>query len=295
MDDCALFLKTQFPHLKIEPNYQFTKHACIGCGGEAKLAVYPQSKVEIISVIEKIKNSGLAYVLLGNLSNVLPPDGEYQKIPVITKGLDGIQIEKGELYVEAGVSSGKLLQFCKERGLSGAEFLTGIPCTLGGATYMNAGVSGMYISEITSAVLAYVDGKLVKMSNAECTFSYKHTAFMQKEIVILGTYLRLKEKSLQEIQASMSAYAQKRKHLPTGKSMGCVFKNPLGYSAGELIDCSGLKGVSFGGAKVSEKHANFIINEASCQSKDVVYLIEKIKKEVAQKYDVRLQEEIIYI
>ncbi len=295
MDDYTLFLKTQFPHLITEQNYLFSKHACIGCGGVAKVAVYPQTQAETVALINALKRTGASYCLLGNLSNVLPPDGAYDKIPIITQRLSGIRREKDELFVEAGATSGKFLHFCKENGLSGAEFLTGIPCTVGGATYMNAGVSGVYMHEIVSSVLAYVDGKIVRINKAECDFSYKHTVFMKGDAVILGTYFRLREKTPNDVQAEIAFYAQKRRHLPTGKSMGCVFKNPKGQTAGALIEGAGLKGLSFGGAKISEQHANFIINENACNSKEIRSLIKIVKKAVAEKYSVNLEEEIIYI
>ena len=118
---------------------------------------------------------------------------------------------------------------------------------------------------------------------------------MQGGAVILGTYFRLKETTSKEVQSQIVFYAQKRKHLPTGKSMGCVFKNPNGETAGKLIEGAGLKGITCGGAKISEQHANFIINEKGCKSEDIRSLIHTVKKAVAQTYNVTLEEEIIYI
>lgn len=295
MDDCALFLQSQFPQLKIEYDYDFAKHSCIGCGGKAKFAVYPSDEEELAGLIAVFQKNGLPYVVLGNLSNVLPPENEYLKIPIITSRINRIDEKDGEIYVGAGTSSGKLLKFCKEKGLSGAEFLTGIPCCIGGATYMNAGVNGAYMQEIISNVLVYADGEIGKLTAEECDFSYKKSLFMRKDAVVLGTYCKLRQSTSQLVIKRMEAYAFRRKNLPSGKSMGCIFKNPIGESAGRLIEGAGLKGLTLGGATISEKHANFIINQNGCKSNAIKTLISLIKERVQAEYDIVLQEEIVYI
>lgn len=295
MDDYALFLQSKFPRLKIEYDYDFSKRACIGCGGRAKFALFPSDETELAAVVDTLKSHGISHVVLGNLSNVLPPDSEYTKIPVLTNRIDKICEEGEEVYVGAGTSSGKLLRFCKEKELSGGEFLTGIPCFIGGATYMNAGVGGAYMQEIVSGVLAYMNGKIVKLTAKECNFSYKRSLFMQKDAVILGTYCKFKPSTAQAVEKKIAEYAQKRKNLPIGKSMGCVFKNPQGEIAGKLIEGAGLKGLTLGGAKISEKHANFIINQSACKSSAIKTLITLIKDRVQAEYGIILQEEIVYI
>ena len=295
MDDCALFLKSRLPQLKIEYDYDFSKHACIGCGGMAKFALFPADEHELAAVIDTLNARGQSYVVLGNLSNVLPPDGVYTKIPILTRQLSRVEMDGEEIYAGAGVSSGKLLQFCKERGFSGGEFLTGIPCSIGGATYMNAGVSGEYMQEIVSGVLAYADGKLIKLTANDCQFSYKNSIFMHKNITLLGTYCHFQKSTPQAVAERMAYYAQKRKRLPQGKSMGCVFKNPQGDIAGKLIEGAGLKGLTLGGATISVQHANFIINQNGCNSQAVKTLVSLAKERVQAEYGILLQEEIIYI
>lgn len=295
MDDCALFLKKSFPQMKIQADYSLAKRSCIGCGGNAKFALFPNDEKELAALLGVLQANGFSYRVLGNLSNVLPPDGEYPKIPILTECINQIKIDGDEVYAGAGTSSGKLLRFCKERGLVGGEFLTGIPCFVGGATYMNAGVRGAYMQEIVSGVLVYVDGQTVKLTAKECQFSYKNSLFMHRDAVILGVYLKFKQDTPQAVEKAIAEYAQNRKNLPVGKSMGCVFKNPQGGIAGKLIEGAGLKGLTLGGATISEKHANFILNENACKSSTIKTLILLIKDRVQAEYGIRLQEEIIYI
>jgi UDP-N-acetylmuramate dehydrogenase len=194
----------------------------------------------------------------------------------------------------AGVSSGELLRACKKHGKLGAEFLAGIPCTVGGAAYMNAGVGGRYFSEIVRSVIVYEDGCLRTYPKEECGYAYKRSRFMSGG-VILGVVLELKDGSPRLVQEEMERWQQRRAHLPKGRSMGCVFKNPEGEVAGKLIEGAGLKGLRIGGAVVSEQHANFIMNDKNATTSDVRSLIVKIQQAVYQKYGVRLKEEIEYL
>ena len=157
---------------------------------------------------------------------------------------------------------------------------------------MNAGVSGKYIADVVQNVLVYRDGKIRLLSKAECGYAYKQSVFMNNEDVIIGAALSLTRASEADIEENEKFYALRRAHLPKGKSMGCVFKNPDGAFAGDLIERSGLKGLKIGGAYVSTQHANFIINDGNATSKDIQTLIEMIKNAVFAQYGIRLEEEI---
>lgn len=275
-----------------ETPFPFVKHSTIGCGGKAMTAFYPRNTTEFCSLLQKLQKDKIKYCVLGNLSNVLPPDGDTETVVICSKDVNGMMLTEKGIFAYAGVMSGALLRFCKQNLRSGVEFLQGIPCTLGGALFMNAGVGGKYIADIVDSVLVYRDGETRLLTKTECDYAYKHSAFMQNGDVILGAALLLDSATEEEIETKEKHYADRRAHLPKGKSMGCVFKNPDGAVAGDLIERSGLKGLRIGGAHISKTHANFIINDRNCSSKDVETLILLIKNAVFSQYGVRLEEEI---
>ncbi len=274
--------------------FDFAKNSSIGCGGKARAAFYPQSVEEMIALLCQLEQDGLEYVVLGNLTNVLPSEGYHSRLVISTKKLNGIVVG-ADVFVYAGATSGELLTVCKREKRTGAEFLLGIPCTLGGALYMNGGAAGKYLSEIVKSVLVLREGKKKLLSVEECAYAYKQSAFMKNNDVILGATLDLEESDDEEIERKRTYYLHRRAHLPTGKSMGCVFKNPEGYAAGALMEGSGLKGLRVGGAKISERHANFIINDRGATTGDIRTLIALAKNAVYAQYGVRLQEEIQYL
>ena len=289
VEDFALFLTSKQIRLSV---YDFAKGSTIGVGGKG-YAVFPRSFTELIDVIDGCMARKIPYRVLGNLSNVLPPEQDKKTLYVITKHLKGITMGDAPLAY-AGVSSRELLKACKQHGKGGAEFLAGIPCTVGGAAYMNAGAGGRYFSEIVRSVIVYEDGCLRTYPKAECDYAYKHSRFMSHG-VILGVVLELSNLSPQEVQAGIDSCQQRRAHLPKGRSMGCVFKNPDGQVAGKLIEGAGLKGLRVGGAVVSAQHANFILNDQNATAQDVRLLIAQVKEAVYQKYAISLTEEIEYL
>ena len=278
-----------------ETAFDYAKRSSIGCGGIAPVAFYPKSVEEIISLVKELENERVAFTTLGNLTNVLPPDGNSQTAVVSTKKLATIDEKDGGVFALAGVTSGMLLKACRQLKLSGAEFLEGIPCTLGGALYMNAGVSGTYIAEIVESVTVLRKGRLVVLDKNACGYAYKTSVFMQSNDVIVGAKLRLQKSTEEAVFEKISEYRAKRALLPKGKSMGCVFKNPNGAVAGKLIESAGLKGLRVGGAVVSTVHANFIINDRNATSAQIKTLISFIKNAVFAQYKIRLEEEIRYL
>ena len=187
------------------------------------------------------------------------------------------------------------MQTLKNMKKSGAEFLAGVPCTLGGALYMNAGAAGVYISEIVESVTVLRGEDIVTLPVTECGYAYKTSVFMQNNDVILGAKLRLADSDTEKVEKEINRFLERRAHLPKGKSMGCVFKNPDGIAAGKLIENAGLKGLRVGGAKVSEEHANFIINDHRATSGQIRMLIGIVKNAVFAQYRIRLKEEIRYL
>ncbi len=282
-------------NIESETPFSFSAKSTVGCGGNAKIAFYPNSVEQLIALIARLQKEGIDYCVVGNLSNVLPPDGEYDGAIVRLKRLNQVRFDEGKTFAYAGVLSGAFLREIHKNGRMGAEFLWGIPCTLGGALYMNAGADGKYISEIVESVLVLRDGEQLLLPKSACEYRYKKSIFMKNGDVILGGYFRLKSAEREEIFSEEAHYRERRKHLPQGKSMGCVFKNPEGDFAGRLIERSGLKGFRIGGAKISEEHANFIINDRGATAEDIRSLITLAKNAVSAQYGVNLEEEIRYI
>ncbi len=275
--------------------FDFSKQSSIGCGGRPQAAFVPQSVAELTALLAQLNEGKIAYRVLGNLTNVLPPDGDSDLVVVSMKGLQEMRFGE-KVFVQAGVSSGKFLAECRRKDRQGAEFLSGVPCTLGGALYMNAGAGGKYISEIVDEVLVLRKGKEESLSLRDCQYAYKHSIFMEnEEDIVLGAWLRMEKGTPEQIDEATEYYLQRRKHLPKGKSMGCVFKNPVGGFAGDLIERSGLKGYRLGGVKISEQHANFIINDEGGTAKEIRGLIALIKDTVYANCGVRLEEEIRYL
>ena len=289
MEDYALFLKSKRIPLT---EYDFKRGSTIGVGGTGK-AVFPRSFTEMIDVVDGCERLGVPYKILGALSNVLPPERENGTLYVLTKKLVGITMGQSPL-VYAGVTVSELLRQCKANGKGGAEFLAGIPCTVGGAAYMNAGVSGRYFEEIVHSVITYEKGELKTYTRQQCAYAYKHSRFMDGG-VILAVILNLTEEDPRTVSKRIEEALQKRNRLPKGKSMGCVFKNPTVAYAGELIERAGFKGLRVGGAVVSEQHANFIINDRGASVADIKQLIAIVKAGVAEKFGVSLTEEIGYL
>ncbi|MBQ8374601.1 MAG: UDP-N-acetylmuramate dehydrogenase [Clostridia bacterium] len=290
MEEFALFSKTS--EIPLE-EYEFKKGSTIGCGGVVN-AVFPRSFTELIEVVDWCEEKQKRYCVLGNASNVLPPEAQSDTLFIFTKRLVGATFGKTPL-VYAGMTAGAFLKECEAHGKSGAEFLAGVPCTMGGAAYMNAGAAGKYLSEIIKSVIVYQNGELRSFPKSECDYSYKHSRFMEKGGVIFAVMLDLTDETPEAIARKKAEYLNRRKSLPTGRSMGCIFKNPDGQAAGKLIEGAGLKGLRLGDAFVSEEHANFIINGGNATVKEIKKLIEIVKNAVYAQYRVRLEEEIRYL
>lgn len=286
---------TQTGAITIEQPFSFSKRSFIGCGGDAPVGYYPKTEEEVKALLNNLNNKREKYVVLGNLSNILPRDENLEASIISTKALREIKTDGNLLYVSAGVSSNALLEKCKTLGVGGIEFLAGIPCSFGGALFMNAGASGEYIAPFVQSVKVIYQDKEIILSKEDCAYAYKSSIFMREKMFILGGTLALPKMSELNFKKRKEYFLSKRAHLPKGRSMGCVFKNPQGDTAGRLIEGAGLKGYRIGGAVVSTKHANFIINDNKATSLDIKKLITLIKSKVFTQYTIQLQEEIRYI
>ncbi|MGN0812815.1 MAG: UDP-N-acetylmuramate dehydrogenase [Candidatus Coproplasma sp.] len=280
--------------VKQADGFTFANNTTYKLGGNAKLSFFPQNICQAISAFEHCRKNGYKTFIIGNGSNVLASDSGFDGTVISTKKLSGIiRLNNNRLFCLAGTPVAKLLNYCKRHGLSGVEYLTKIPATVGGAAFMNAGAAGKYIGGNIQKVLVYTDKK-VYINNNQCNFRYKHSTMRDINCLILAVVLQLEAKPIEEIEDNLEHYSSLRQHLPKGRSCGCVFKNGDNYSAGELIERAGLKGIRCGGAVVSTQHANFIINEGNCAN-DVKRLIELVKYFVMLKFGIELAEEVVYI
>ena len=291
----GLFLSELLPEVPFSANYSLKAHTTIGVGGTG-CAFFPQSLGQLRSVVRACERCRIRYVPLGGGSNVLPSDGEFGGVFIVTDKFDHIAVEEEYVTAECGASVGKFLSVCRKNGLCGAEFLAGIPARLGGVVFMNAGTSDGRISDLVECVTFLQGSRLRVFSREECAFSYKESIFQHRKGVVLSVRMKLFRASEEEASARLEKALKKRRSLPAGRSMGCVFKNPSPeISAGKLIESCGCKGMREGGAKVSEEHANFMLNEENARAEDFYRLIKRVKEEVYARTGILLQEEIQYI
>ena len=278
---------------KIE-NFKFSTNTTYGLGGGALAAYIPENIRQATAIYDYIKDNSTKLVVLGNGSNILASDKYFDGAVIVTKRLNEIFLTgESAVFCRAGVKVSTLLKFCLERGLTGVEFLAGIPATIGGIVCMNGGAGGKYIDSSVLNVEIY-DGKIRNLTNKQCHFSHKYSIMRDINGLILGIWLNLTPENPVKVRENINYYIDKRKSLPKGKSCGCVFKNPEGASAGKLIDEVGLKGLRIGGAEVSLKHANFILNNGA-NSADIYRLIKLVKNKVLEKTGILLEEEVVYI
>ncbi|MDE6597281.1 MAG: UDP-N-acetylmuramate dehydrogenase [Clostridia bacterium] len=277
-----------------EVNFSFAKNTTYGCGGCAKIAYFPTDINQAIFVYDYLVKENIKFVTLGNGSDVLASDGGFDGAVISTKNLKGIvPISENSLFCFAGTTVSELLKYCVLNGCGGLEYLAGIPASVGGLLYMNGGAFNKHIGDNTLSVKFY-DGNLHDLSNKKCKFGHKYSTMQDINSLIIGAELIFEPKTGDRVKKDIDLILTARGSQPKGKSCGCVFKNYGEISAGKIIDEAGLKGLSNGGAKVSEEHANFIINCGN-KSADVYKLIKEVKRRVYDSFGVCLEEEVVYI
>lgn len=274
-------------------NFSFSKHTTYGLGGASDSAYAPNSIDEATDLVTLLQNNGEPYFILGNGSNVLASDSGYSGTVICTKSIKGISYFNGELCCACGVTVSEMLDYCKKNALGGLEYLAGIPACVGGIVCMNAAAMGRAVSENVYSVKIF-DGKTHELSKNDCLFNNKHSIMRDIKCLIASAKFKVYSDTAKNVSDKIRQALNLRKNQPSGKSCGCIFKNPTGISAGKLIDDAGLKGLAVGGAQVSFKHANFIINN-SATANDVYSLICEVKRRVLSKFGIELCEEVVYI
>ncbi len=274
-------------------------HTSLSIGGEADVLATPDDPLSLRNLIAVLKERGIPFFTLGGGSNILVSDKgmdgavislkEFRRIEVIKEGNDSV-----ELFVEAGAPLQKLVNFCREKGYSGIEGLTGIPGTVGGAICGNAGSFGCEMKDtVISVAIMDSTGRLDRFKAEGMGFGYRRSDIRISDIV-LSANLRMKRDDKEKISSRTDGFFREKKNSQpiSEKSAGCVFRNPEGASAGKLIDEAGCKGMRIGGIEVSSVHANFFVNRGEGTASDYVRLMDEVTAAVQKKFGVSLEPEI---
>ena len=277
-----------------------SNHTTMQVGGIAPVVAYVRNAEEMITAIREAKNNGVKYTVIGNGSNVIFSDDGFEGLVIVTTEMKKISVEGNLIKADCGASLTRLAVMAQRASLTGLEFAYGIPGTVGGGVFMNAGAFERSLSEVVVSSICY-DAKndsIRKIDRQEHAFRYRESIYTKNpDYIILGVLVELKPGKIEDIVAQMNENIRTRKEKQPIEypSAGSIFKRPVGFYAGELIEKSGLKGYRIGGAEVSEKHAGFIVNRGGATAEDVMRLIGHVKTKVFLEYSVELECEVRYI
>jgi len=280
---------------KIEKEVFLSKYTTYKVGGLCSCIIYPKDVDKLVKLIKLIKKYNLKYKVIGNGSNLIFSDKKYDGVIIKLNALDEIKIVGNKITVGAGYSLIKLANMATKASLTGLEFAAGIPGTVGGAIFMNAGAYKSDMGYVVKDVKVLTpENEIINLTNREMDFHYR-TSFLQKhpEYICLEVVLRLKKGKKSEIEALIKDRRKRRLESQPLEfpSAGSVFRNPEGDAAGRIIESLGLKGLTKGGAQVSPKHANFIVNIGGASANDIRELITYVKNTVKDNYDIDLKVE----
>lgn len=287
----------QMADIDLKQGELMCRHTTFQIGGPVAVMAFPNSPEQVGEILKIARRYEITPMILGAGSNILAPD----------EGLDTVVIElrtamnrveersKGEFEAQAGAAMARLATFAMERGYTGLEFAHGIPGTVGGGVYMNAGAYGGEMCQVVTGVTAMDRaGNLLDIPADKLDLSYRHSRFMNEDLVILSVRVKLEKGDREEIRAKMAELMTRRRtsqplELP---SAGSTFKRPATGYAAAMIEAAGLKGLRVGDAQVSEKHAGFVVNRGRATCKDVLRLMEQVQDRVEQDTGVRLEPEV---
>lgn len=297
INTCITALREAAPDIDIMQNEPMSRHTTFAIGGPADLFVQPKTRRELAGTLGVLRARGVPFLLLGNGSNMLVADAGIRGAVVCTTELDEVRIgEDCTLVAEAGALLGRVARRAQRAGLTGVEFAGGIPGSLGGAVFMNAGAYDGQMAGIVEQT-EYLDetGALHTLTGEEHGFGYRRSVFRDHpDWTVVRSTLRLQQGDPAAILDRMNDLAQRRREKQplNFPSAGSTFKRPEGHFAGRLIEDAGLKGVSVGAAQVSEKHAGFLINRGGATCDDMLHLIELVQQRVKEAFGVQLECEV---
>ena len=277
---------------RIEENISLKKYTTYKVGGKARCVVYPKNVDKLVRLIKLLNQNNIKYKIIGNGSNLLFSDKDYNGILIKLVDFDDIEINDNRIKVGAGYSLMKLSRIAMKNSLTGLEFAAGIPGTVGGAVFMNAGAYKSDMGYIVKSVKVLTpDYRIIELENRELDFHYR-TSYLKKhpKYICLEAVIKLEHGSRSAIENLMKERLKRRmSSQPLNyPSAGSVFRNPKDMFAGELIENLGLKGMKHNGAMISDKHANFIVNTCNAKSEDIKYLIDYAYNKVKEKYNVEM-------
>ena len=273
-----------------------SRHTTFRVGGPADFFVIPKAKEEVRDVIRICKEAGMPYYIIGNGSNLLVSDAGYRGVIVqIYKEMNEVKVEGDLVKAQAGALLSGIAAKALGAELSGFEFASGIPGTIGGACVMNAGAYGGEMKDVLESVTVLTgEGKIIELGRNELELGYRTSVIAKKGYIVLGAVLKLERGDGEKIKTYMDELKEKRvtKQPLEYPSAGSTFKRPEGYFAGKLIQDSGLKGFTVGGAQVSEKHSGFVINKGNATAADVMELIRQVTAKVKEDTGVTMEPEV---
>lgn len=288
-------LINEFPNLDVKENEALANYTYTETGGPADLLFFPRSVEEVTAVIDWTAENEYPLTILGNASNLIVRDGGIRGVTVILTKLNELSVKKNKITVQAGLPIIELSEVAYEHGLTGLEFACGIPGSVGGAVYMNAGAYGGEVKDVIKSVTVLTsEGEIKELKNKDMHFSYRNSILQETKDIVLEIVFKLKNGNQEKIKEKMVELT----HMRTSKqpleypSCGSVFKRPEGHFTGKLIQDAGLQGLIWGGAQVSTKHAGFIVNIGEATATDYIELIKHIQDVIYKKYDVSLEREV---
>ena len=297
MDLLAIFAGcTAKPLLAQEP---MAKHTSFRIGGPADVLAQPADEAELAALLKRAGEHAVPVTLVGNGSNLLVRDKGIRGLVIkLSNIFSSITVEGNVLTFGSGISLAMASKKAASLSLSGLEFAVGIPGTIGGAVYMNAGAyDGEMAKVVTSVRVMDREGKISELKASELAFAYRHTALQNSGLIVTSVTCVLQPDEADAIAAKMADFSQRRisKQPLELPSAGSMFKRPPGYFAGTLIDQTGLKGYTVGGAQVSTKHAGFVVNVGGATAQDVLQLISDVQSKVFAAHGVRLEPEVLVL
>ncbi len=282
--------------LECEP---MARHTSLGVGGPADLLAIPRDEAAVAGLLQVCRDTGTPYLVIGNGTNIVCRDGGFRGLVIkLGEPLGAIRREGTRLIAQGGSGLGRVGLLAAEAGLSGLAWSAGIPGTVGGAVWMNAGANGGDVGQTVRRVVALSpDGERVTLQHDELDFAYRHSALQGMPLIVVQVEFELVEGDPADIRREMYETVERRLERQPLKerSAGSTFKRPPGDFAGRLIDCSGCKGLAVGGAMISPKHAGFIVNRGDATASDVLQLLQQVRQRVHDEHGIWLEPEVCVI
>lgn len=285
----------ELTHIEILQNEPLSRYTYTKTGGNCDVIAFPKTIAEVIEIVGEARQHQVPLTVLGNASNLIVRDGGIRGVTMILTKLNTIRVQGTQVFAASGAALIDVSRQAANHRLTGLEFACGIPGSIGGAVYMNAGAYGGEVKDVIVSVDVLTrDGELKQYRSQEASFSYRSSLFQKNGDVILGAYFQLQQGEESEIENKMAELTELResKQPLEYPSCGSVFKRPEGYFAGKLIQDANLQGYRIGGVEVSTKHAGFMVNIDNGTATDYVHLIEYVQKEVFEKFGVALEPEV---